>query len=135
LGEFCIHLARCARGGLRIRLLVAKVDTPARDGCPYGLAPTATDGVVDVVTGSDNTLKLGHKGDVLEQVDFRSSTLKSVHGVGPDPVTLTTDPKKGLAYVVDADSPLVTVVDLGDLKVVGRLDLDPRKAPLTGVSG
>ena len=111
--------------------VVAIVRTQAKYGCPYGIAATSTDGVIDTVTGSDNTLNLGRQGDVFEQIDFRTSSVKVVGGVGPDPITVTTDPQAERAYVVDADSPFVTVIDLSDLKVVGRLNLSPKKIPPT----
>jgi YVTN family beta-propeller protein len=111
-------------GTLRV---VATVRTLTTYGCPYGLAATSTDGVIDTVTGSDHTLGLGNQGNVMEQIDFSTSTVRIVHGVGPDPVTVTENPVTRLAYVIDADSPLVTVVDTQNDKVLGTLNLAPSK--------
>ena len=107
--------------------ITATVRTSPADGCPYGLAATSTDGVIDTVTGSDNTLGLGNQGDVMEKIDFDNSTVNVVHGVGPDPVTVTEDPATGLAYVIDANTPLVTVVNTRNDKVLGTLNLAPSK--------
>jgi DNA-binding beta-propeller fold protein YncE len=101
---------------------VAIVRTPVKHGCPYGIAATMTDGVVDTVTGSDHTLGLGHQGDVFAQVDLNTSSETVLHGVGADPLTIT-DASNGLGYVIDADSPIVTVINTHDDVVVGQLDL------------
>jgi YVTN family beta-propeller protein len=102
--------------------VVAVVRTPESYGCPYGIAATATDGVVETATGSDYTLALGKQGDVFERVDMNTSSTSILHGVGNDPLTVTDSPD-GLAYVVDADSPLITVVNTRDDRVVRKLDL------------
>jgi YVTN family beta-propeller protein len=103
----------------------AAVSIPAADGCPYGLASTSTDGVIDTVTGSDHTLGLGNQGKLMEQVDFHTSTVSVIHGVGEDPVTVAENPVTGVAYVIDADAPLVTVVDTRGDTVLGTLNLEP----------
>jgi YVTN family beta-propeller protein len=107
--------------------VIATVKTPTLYGCPYGIAATSTHGDIETVTGSDHTLGLENQGDVMEQIDFHTSTVKIVHGVGQDPVTVTEDPLTRLAYVIDADTPRVTVVDTRDGKVLGTLNLAPSK--------
>ena len=42
--------------------VVSVVQTLPKYGCPYGIAATATDGVVVTATGSDHTLNLGNHG-------------------------------------------------------------------------
>ncbi len=105
--------------------VIATMRTPGADGCPYGLSATSTDGVVEAATGSNNTLGLGKQGDVLEQLDFRTSRTAVLRGVGPDPVTVTVAPSGAHAYVLDAVSPFVTVVDTRSNKILGMLDLAP----------
>jgi DNA-binding beta-propeller fold protein YncE len=53
---------------------------------------------------------------------MNTSSTSILHGVGNDPLTVTDSPD-GLAYVVDADSPLITVVNTRDDRVVRKLDL------------
>jgi DNA-binding beta-propeller fold protein YncE len=102
--------------------VVAVVHTPAKYGCPYGIAATTTHGVVVTVTGSDHTLGLGNQGEVLERVNLNAKSVSVVDGVGTDPVTVT-DTTSELAYVIDAATPLITVVDTRDDSIVGRLHL------------
>jgi hypothetical protein len=75
---------------------VMKLDS--KYGCPYGIAATSVRGIVVTVTGSDHTLGLGGQGDAMENLNLNDSTVSVVHGVGPDPVTVSYS--AGFAYAV-----------------------------------
>jgi YVTN family beta-propeller protein len=91
--------------------VVGTVRWPSSEGCPFGLAAGADDNVVYTVTGSDHSFDEAHAGRAFGSVDFATSETHVYGDVGSDPVTLTLSPDGETAYVVDADRPLIDVVD------------------------
>jgi YVTN family beta-propeller protein len=91
--------------------VVATVSAPSGDGCPFGVAPGAADGVAYAVTGRDHTVRPGAQGDALEIFAFPTSTLITHKNVGVDPVTVTTSSLSNFVYVVDANRPELYGVD------------------------
>jgi DNA-binding beta-propeller fold protein YncE len=91
--------------------VVGSVRWPPADGCPFGLADGPNDDVVYTVTGNDHTIDQGQEGNVFGAVNFRTSQVLLHSHVGSDPVTLAISPSGWAAYVVDADLPLIAVVN------------------------
>jgi YVTN family beta-propeller protein len=90
--------------------VIATVSWPSDEGCPFGLA-AGPDGVVYTVTGEDHTFNEGHAGDAFGSVHFAPPQATVLGSVGTDPVTVALSPDGTEAYVVDADHPIVDVVD------------------------
>jgi DNA-binding beta-propeller fold protein YncE len=108
--------------------VVGTVHWPTSSGCPYGLAASATDGLVYAVSGADAIFDepVGH---AFGQVDFAFGAV-ILHSVGADPVTLALSPGGSTADVVDAGAPRILVVDTADGAVTTSWALPPAP-PLT----
>lgn len=91
--------------------IVATVHWPKSDGCPFGLAAGPNDDIVYTVTGNDHTIDAGTPGNVFGVVDFRTSQVLVHTHVGSDPVIVASSPRGSTAYVVDADLPVIDVVN------------------------
>jgi DNA-binding beta-propeller fold protein YncE len=114
--------------------VVASVPWASSQGCPFGLASGPRDNVVYTVTGSDHTINEESPGMAFGSVDFASAHPVVTENVGKDPVTVTVAPDGSTAYVVDADRPVVDVVDpaTGAVRSVVMLDAPaPAPAPAT----
>jgi YVTN family beta-propeller protein len=94
--------------------VVATVDWPSSHGCPYGLALGPNDNLVYTVTGSDHTFGEGHSGNAFGSVDFATGRADVLGAIGRDPVTMALSPGATTAYVVDADRPVIDLVDPTD---------------------
>jgi DNA-binding beta-propeller fold protein YncE len=80
------------------------------DGCPYGIAASATDSVAYTVTGNDRTVNTGKEGNMLEVVNFTTGKVTVSRKVGSDPVTVTLSPGGNNIYIADAKSPTIMVI-------------------------
>jgi YVTN family beta-propeller protein len=114
--------------------VVATVDAPSGDGCPFGVAPGAADGVAYAVTGQDHTVRPGTQGNALEIFDFRTSALTTHKSVGVDPVTVSTSPLNNLVYVVDANRPKLYGIDPATGAVKTTWHLSPTLRPSSPTS-
>jgi DNA-binding beta-propeller fold protein YncE len=94
--------------------VVSTVHWPSWNGCPYGLATGPEGNLVYTVTGDDHTLQDGVAGDAFGSVDFTTGQTRVLGQVGEDPVTVAVSADGTTAYVVDADTPEIDVVDLSD---------------------
>jgi DNA-binding beta-propeller fold protein YncE len=103
--------------------VVATVRWPVAAGCPFGIAAGPNDTTVYAVSGSDHTLSEGHAGNVLGSVDFATGEARLSGPVGQDPVTVALSPGAETAYVVDADRPVVDVVNPSDGAVTGTFTI------------
>jgi len=63
------------------------------------------------VTGSDQTFNQKHGGHAFGSVDFATAQAHVSGDLGGDPVTLALSPDAATAYVVDADRPVIDLVD------------------------
>jgi YVTN family beta-propeller protein len=91
--------------------VVATVGWPPSNGCPYGLARGPDNSTVYTVTGSDQTFNQKHGGHAFGSVDFATAQAHVSGDLGGDPVTLALSPDAATAYVVDADRPVIDLVD------------------------
>ncbi|MGH9079611.1 MAG: DUF4190 domain-containing protein [Acidimicrobiales bacterium] len=91
--------------------VVDTVDWPSSHGCPFGLAASLQDSVVDTVTGNDHTINEGAPGASFGVVNFTTSTAVVHDDIGIDPITLATSPDGTRVFVVDAARPTVDIVD------------------------
>ncbi len=103
--------------------VVATVDWPSSDGCPYGLATGPDDNIVYTVTGSDHTFDQGHAGNAFGSVDFATGRARISGHVGEDPVTVALTADATTAYVVDADRPVIDVIDVPNGTITKTLPL------------
>jgi YVTN family beta-propeller protein len=103
--------------------IVSTVDWPSSRGCPFGIAAGPDDNLVYAVTGSDHTFNQGHAGNAFGSVDFATGTARVSGDVGADPVTVALSPDGTTAYVVDADRPLLEVVDPTDGRIKKTLTI------------
>ena len=94
--------------------VVATVGWPLSRGCPYGIATGPNDNIVYAVTGSDHTLSEGHAGNAFGSADFATGQAHVSGHVGQDPVTVALSLDATTAYVVDADRPVIDLVDPTD---------------------
>lgn len=90
--------------------VIASVRAPVGDGCPYGIAASATDSVAYTVTGNDRTVNTGKEGNMLEVVDFTTGKMTMSREAGSDPVTVTLSPGGNSIYIADAKSPTIMVI-------------------------
>ena len=91
--------------------VVATVHWPQLHGCPFGLAASPNNNVVYTVTGNDHTIDSGRAGNSFGSVDFSTFRATIHDNIGVDPVTVTLSRDGATAYVVDADLPVVDLVD------------------------
>ncbi len=94
--------------------VVSTVDWPSSHGCPFGIAAGPDDNLVYTVTGSDHTFNQDHAGNAFGSVDFATDNARISGDVGRDPVTVALSGDTTTAYVVDADRPVIEVVDPTD---------------------
>jgi len=94
--------------------VVSTVDWPSSHGCPFGIAAGPDDNLVYTVTGSDHTFNQDHAGNAFGSVDFATDNARISGDVGRDPVTVALSGDTATAYVVDADRPVIEVVDPTD---------------------
>jgi YVTN family beta-propeller protein len=91
--------------------VVATVRWPTSHGCPFGLALGPSDTIVYTVTGSDQTFDQAHPGRAFGSVDFATGRAQVESTVGSDAVTVALSADGTTAYVVDADRPVLDLVD------------------------
>jgi YVTN family beta-propeller protein len=109
--------------------VVSTVRWPSSHGCPFGIAAGPEDDVAYTVTGSDHTIDEGKAGNSFGSVDFATSEAVVHDNIGSDPVTVTLSPDGTTAYVVDADLPVVDLVNPTTGSVASRFTLP--EAPTT----
>jgi YVTN family beta-propeller protein len=112
--------------------VVATVRWPSSYGCPFGIAAGPEDDVVYTVTGNDHTIDEGTAGNSFGSVDFATAHAAVHDNIGSDPVTVTLSPDGTTAYVVDADRPVVDLVDPATGSITSTLAL-PAATPTTTV--
>jgi DNA-binding beta-propeller fold protein YncE len=114
--------------------VVATVTIPVAYGCPFGLAASTQSGVAYAVTGNDHTINAGTQGNALVKVDFTKHEPIVHPNVGTDPVSITLSSTGTTAYVVDADRPVIEVVDTATGSITSTLALPPASRRTTTTS-
>jgi hypothetical protein len=115
--------------------VVANVPVPAGVGYPFGMAASPSKSqVVYAVTGNDHEINAGAQGSALVRVDFATSQAIVHPNIGADPVTVTLARTGTAAYVVDADNPVIDLVDTNTGAVTGTLSLPAPPAPSTSTT-
>lgn len=108
--------------------IISTVQMPVSHGCPFGLAAAGSTSTAFIVTGNDETVNLGVRGDAFEIVSFNTSHVAVSRLFGSDPVTVTLNPAGTEAYVVVANEPKIYVLNTRDGSVIKSLSV-PHATP------